>query len=135
MYKDLNEKDMAAANVAMKPMIKELVDAWGEVGNTIMEAHRKELEALFPKYSHKIARMTIMYALPSFISNCCVSISPSTQMQLTATLVCDLLSCALTIDKGVAQAEHELIQSLTSALGGTSDDDTSDDDDRDPAEH
>lgn len=136
MFKELSEKDMTAVHLAMNPMMEELVKAWGDVGNKVMEAHRKELEGMFPNHASKIARMTVMSALPVFIRNCCLSISPSTQLQLAATLSCKMMSMALDIDKEHLEHEHALVQSIERMLGGEKDDDdTTDDDDRSAAEH
>ena len=135
MFNDLNEKDLAAANAAMKPIIEELVQEWGKIGNEVMEAHHDELHDMFPEHAYKIARMTIMNALPSFITNCCLSVSPGMQMQLAATLTAEVLCNALKIDKGHVMHEHELIRSIMAAFGGPSDDDKTDDDDRGAAEH
>lgn len=135
MFDELNEKDMAAIHEVMSPIIKELVNAWGDGGNKVMKAHREELEGMFPKRSHKIARMAIMSALPPFIRNCCLSISPSTQLQLAAALSCEVMAAALAIDKEYLEHEHTLMQSLMSVSGGEKDGDKTDDDDRGPAEH
>ncbi len=135
MFDELNEKEMAAANEAMRPIIKELIEAWTKVGNDIMEARQGELKGMFPTRAGKVARLAIMNALSHFIHNCCLSVSPGVQLQLSVTVVCEVLAQALLIDKDHMQAEHAMIQSIASALGAMSDDDTSDDDDRGPAEH
>jgi len=135
MFKELNEKDMAAANAAMKPIIEELVEKWGNVGNEVIGAHYDELQNMFPEHARKIACMTVMSALPGFVTGCCLSISPNTHMQLAVTHTAEVLTNALEVDRGHAKHEHTLLQSIKSMLGRTSDDDTSDDDDRGAAEH